>query len=291
MKKARKRMLWIGAVLLLVGAVIIFFNVNDSPLKREFHRDVKSLAETSNDLDVNGVFQKEEFADFPMAIQRYLEHCGYIGTPKMKYMKMEYHDVDFMQSKNGPALTIDYTQYNFIAQPSRLALIDSGLYGIPFEGYDYFLNGKGGMKGVIGKLICLFHQTSEEMDRACLATFLAECLFAPTSLLQDYITLEELDEHHIQATISYKDLTASGVFTFNDNWEMVLFTTEDRRNIASDGTVEQVPWSAVCGEYRKNSDGIFHPTVFQAVWNYEEGDFIYFDGNVDRISYAYEKEK
>ena len=49
MKKARKRMLWIGAVLLLVGAVIIFFNVNDSPLKREFHRDVKSLAETSND--------------------------------------------------------------------------------------------------------------------------------------------------------------------------------------------------------------------------------------------------
>jgi len=83
MKKARKRMLWIGAVLLLVGAVIIFFNVNDSPLKREFHRDVKNLAETSNDLDVNGVFQKEEFADFPTAIQRYLKHCGYIGTPKM----------------------------------------------------------------------------------------------------------------------------------------------------------------------------------------------------------------
>ncbi len=41
----------------------------------------------------------------------------------------------------------------------------------------HYLDGKGGMKGVIAKLFTLFDQTGEDMDRACLATFLAECMF------------------------------------------------------------------------------------------------------------------
>ena len=58
------------------------------------------------------------------------------------------------------------------------------MFGVPFEGCDYYRNGKGGMKGVIAKAITIFHQTGIDMDKACLTTFLAECMFAPTILLQ-----------------------------------------------------------------------------------------------------------
>lgn len=92
-----------------------------------------------------------------------------------------------MQSQSGPALSIDYTHYNFTNVPSRLAFIDSSMFGILFEGYDYYINGNGGMKGVIGKAIQLFNQTGAEMDEACLVTYLAECFFIPTSILQGYI--------------------------------------------------------------------------------------------------------
>lgn len=278
----------IGALLIIFGMIMIWFNIPYSPLKSDFQKDIDAIM-YENQLQVNGeVFLENDFSDLPAVIQKYLKNCGYIGTPKMSYMKMEYHDVNFMQSKNGPALSVDYTQYNFVNEPCRMALIDSSMFGIPFEGYDYYQNGIGGMKGVIAKTITLFNQTGADMDKACLATFLAETLFAPAVLLQDYISFEEISDSEVKATISYGGKTASGIFTFNEQYEMVSFTTNDRAVAGADETMEYIPWSALCEEYQTAANGIKYPTKFQAVWNYPEGDFIYFDGVINEVLYGFE---
>ena len=290
MKKARKRKMLIafGILLILVGALMIWFNISYSPVKKQFQNDAASLVEHNKLSNGNEVFTKDDFADFPTAIQKYIENCGYIGTPKMSYLKMEYHNVDFSQGRNGVKLKIDYTQYNFVKAPCRVALIDSSMFGIPFEGYDYYKNGTGGMKGVIAKAITLFDQTGANMDKACLATFLAESIFAPSVILQDYITFEEISDFEVQATITYGEQTASGIFAFNEQYEMISFTTTDRAATGTDGSMEYIPWSALCGEYHLSENGIKHPTKFQAVWNYSDGDFIYFDGVISEVSYGYE---
>ncbi len=272
----------IAVVLLLV---IVWFCIPYSPLKADFEKDVEVL-QTENRLYIDGeVFTAADFEDFPIAIRKYIENNGYIGKSKMNSVRMEYHDVVFSQGRNGPNLTIDYTQNDYVGKPARLALIESSMFGIPFQGYDYYLDGKGGMKGVIAKLITIFDQTGEDMDRACLATFLAESMFVPTVLLQDYIEFEEISEYQVKATIIAYNQTVSGIFTFNENYKMVSFCTNDRAVIGTDGTAEYVPWSAVCGNYRTGADGINHPTSFQAVWNYQDGDFVYFDGIISDITY------
>lgn len=276
----------LGILLIIIGAAMIWFHISYSPIKSDFRSDIDSLMSENQLQTNNGVFTEEDFSNFPIAIQRYIENCGYIGTPKMSYLKMEYHNVDFMQGRNGPALTIDYIQYNFVNEPCRMALIDSRMFGIPFEGYDHYQNGKGGMKGVIAKVITLFDQTGADMNKACLATFLAESLFAPTTLLQDYIVFEELSDYEVKAIISYCGDTASGIFTFNEQYEMISFTTNDRAVTGTDGTMEYVPWSALCSEYQPAKNGIKYPTKFQAVWNYPDGDFIYFKGVISEISYG-----
>lgn len=291
MKKERKRKMFviIGVLLVLAGMLMIWFHIPYSPVKKQFQKDIEALS-VKNHLPIeNEVFTDSDFSHLPIAIQRYIQYCGYIGTPKMSYLKMEYHDVDFMQGRNGPSLKIDYTQYNFVCEPCRMALIDSSMFGIPFEGYDYYQNGSGGMKGVIAKAITLFNQTGTDMDKACLATFLAESLFAPTILLQDYISFEEINNFEVRAIISYKGQTASGIFTFNEKYEMVSFTTNDRAATGTDGTMEYVPWSALCSDYQVSESGIKYPTKFQAVWNYSDGDFIYFDGIINKVSYGFEK--
>lgn len=275
----------IGALLVLIGLIMIWFNIPYSPIKSDFDKDVSALIQKNHLSDNNDTFRKEDFKDLPSPIQKYIEHCGYIGKDKMSYLKMEYKDVDFMQGRSGPKLKIDYTQYNFVNEPSRMALIDSSLFKIPFEGYDYYQNGKGGMKGVIAKLITLFNQTGAEMDKACLVTFLAESLFVPSTLLQDYIKFEEINDYEVKATINYKGQTASGIFKFNKDYEMTAFTTNDRAVSNTDGTMEYIPWSALCTEYKLSTDGILQPTKFQAVWNYPDNDFIYFDGTISKISY------
>jgi hypothetical protein len=289
MYKVRKKKMFLVISILLVGVIAIFiwFKIPYSPVKSEFQKDIDALISNYR-LEKSGeVFAQNDFSDLPIAVQKYVENCGYIGTPKMSYLKMEYDDVAFMQGRNGPALTIDYQQYDFVKEPCRMALIDSRLFGVPFEGYDYYQNGKGGMKGVIAKAITLFDQKGTEMDKACLATFLAESMFAPTILLQEYITLEEISAYETKAIISYNGISTTGIFTFNEQYEMISFTTNDRSASGTDGTVEYVPWSALCSDYRFTDSGIKYPTKFKCVWNYPDEDFIYFDGLIREISYDY----
>ena len=232
--RKRKMFILIGGLFVLIGIILIWFYVPYSPVKRDFQNDIDALMSENQLRTNNEVFTKEDFSSLPVAIQKYIQNCGYIGTPKMSYLRMEYNNVDFSQGKNHPTLKIDYMQYNFINEPCRMALIDSSMFGIPFEGYDYYQNGTGGMKGVIAKAITLFDQTGVDIDKACLATFLAESLFAPTILLQDYITFEEISDFEVQATISYKEQKASGIFTFNEQYEMISFTTNDRAVAGTD---------------------------------------------------------
>lgn len=287
MKKARKRKMVLAILLILMGVLMFWFYIPYSPVKKQFQNDIIALT-TNNQLSVgNEVFTDNNFLHLPLAIQRYIKNCSYIGTPKMSYLKMEYHDVNFSQGRNGSTQTIDYIQYNFVKEPCRIALIDSVMFGIPFEGYDYYQNGTGGMRGVIAKAITLFDQTGAEMDKACLATFLAESLFAPTILLQNYITFEEISNYKVRATISYGGQTASGIFTFNEQYEMISFTTNDRAVVGINGNIEYIPWSALCNNYQYSESGIKYPTKFQAVWNYPDEDFTYFDGIISEVSYGF----
>lgn len=265
--------------------IVTWFAIPYSPLKADFSTVNKTLKEKSILYKDNEVFKETDFEATPSAIQKYIANAGYIGTKKMNSLHMEYLDVDFKQGKNGPRLKIDYIQNNYVKEPARMALILSSMFGIPFQGYDYYSDGVGGMKGVIAKLLTLFDQKGLEMDVACLVTFLAESMFFPSVLLQDYISLEEINDHQVKATITFREQKASGIFTFNEKYEMTSFTTKDRAVVNTDGTTENVPWTAACDRYVTGADGIKRPTTFKAIWNYSDGDFIYFDGQISRIDY------
>lgn len=71
--------------------------------------------------------------------------------------------------------------------------------------------------------------------------------------------------------------TISGVFTFDANGELLSFETGDRSAVASDGTSRQVGWSVAFEQYAK-TNGVKRPTVFKAIWHYDEGDLVYFSG-------------
>lgn len=286
--KNRRRQIMAFALCAIAASIILFiiwFSIPYSPMKRAFRKDTEYLIAEGKLHETTDVFTEDVFSHLPKAIQKYVEGCGYIGKRKMSYMKMEYKDVSFSLGKDRPTLTMDYTQYNFVDNPSRLAYIDSSLFGIPFEGYDYYQNGKGGMKGMIGKAITLFNEVGPDMDKACLVTYLAESLFAPSILLEPYITFEEISEYEVKATISHNGIEASGIFRFNSDYEMVSFTTNDRAITNSDGTMEYVPWSALCSSYQSFPNGIKYPTSFKAVWNYSDGDYTYFDGRIFSVSY------
>lgn len=222
------------------------------------------------------VFTKRDVSRLPRSVVNYFYYCGYIGAPKMYAMKAVYQDVRFLFGKGKP-ITIDYVQYNIAYEPARIAYIDSCLLGIPFEGLDLYISGSGSMKGILANLITLFNQRGEALDKSGLATFLSECLIIPTVALQDYITWEEIDALHAKATMSYYGNSASGIFSFSENGQMISFDTYDREAAAINGSRRKARWSAVFSDYRLEN-GVNRPSRFQAIWRYDDGDLIYFDG-------------
>lgn len=274
----------LGILAVVLGAVVIWFNIGYSPMSRAFERDAARLI--ASQAESSEVFTEEDFADHPRLIREYIRSCGYIGTPKMAYLEAVLRDSELILAKTGPVLRTDYTQYNYRDLPTRQALIESRMFGVPFEGYDYYFDGNAGMKGMLGKAVTLFHQTGEDMDRAALVTYLAEAPLVPSALLQGYITFDEMGDSQLRGTIEYEGITATGVFTFADTGEVTSFTTEDRAQIATDGTAQYIPWSEVFEDYRTNEDGIRVPMRIKTIWHQDDGDFVYFDGTISELRFG-----
>ncbi|MDD4531783.1 MAG: hypothetical protein PHH21_03740, partial [Candidatus Pacebacteria bacterium] len=182
----------IGSLLGLLGIIITFFLIPFSKTRREFKslRD-GMLRRPEAELQV---FSKEDLAHLPDPVKKYFDFCGFLGTPKMTAMKAKCEKVKFKFKVGDRPISIDYTQYNLASEPARIAYIDSSKFGIPFEGLDSFQNGKGSMKGVLGKLFTVFDQTGKNMDRAALVTYLSESLIIPSAALNKSIVWEEIDD-------------------------------------------------------------------------------------------------
>ena len=275
--------MWIFALIsVIILVVIIYFRMPYSPLKSVFIKIAEN--QISDNKASTDNFTAEEIEHLPAPVKKYFETCGFIGRPKMSYLKAYYENVNFLLAADKPYTKINYTLYTFVKEPARIAFIETSIYGIPFQGLDSYIGGKGGMKGVLAKTITLFNETGAEMDTACLVNSLSECLFVPSIAIQGYIQWMHVDDTHANATISYYGISASGSFTFSENGEVISFSTNDRWAIETDGTKTRTPWSLLFGNYEERN-GIKQPTIYKAVWHYGNGDSVYFDSKNPLIEY------
>lgn len=268
------------AILLMLA--IVFFRMPWSPLKSEFdHRVLQSI---NRNHIAKEVFTEADIATLPKPVQKHFRVCGYLDKPKMSQMVGVHRGVTFYSAPDK-RLTIDYTQVNFAQYPDRYAFIDSAVAGAPFQGFDCYAQGRGSMRGVLGKVYTLFDEQGSDMDRASLVTVLSESLLIPSVALQDYIAWEAVDDTHARATIQNKAVKASGVFEFAETGEMLSFTTSDRVSTDMAGNRRKADWTAYCSNYQQNENGTRTPRSFKATWHYPEGDFTYFSSEDVRIAY------
>ena len=147
----------------LILLLVIWFNIPYSPVKTQFQNDVEARLQSVT--AITGTLDSASIASLPPLIQKYLETNAYIGSERRTHLTMEYKDVDFGMGVNKPRIKIDYTHVDFADFPNRLAFIDSKMFGIPFQGYDYYMNGKGGMKGVLAKSLRYLTRPAQKWTR------------------------------------------------------------------------------------------------------------------------------
>ena len=273
-----RKMILINSILVAIVIVVfigVYLMMPYSPVKKEYWNTIDKLKEEYK-LPKSKITE-EDLKELPEVLQKYFVKNGYVGVESASYVIFDFKDVDFSMGVNKPNVKIDYIAYDFVKEPTRLALIDSKMYGIPFQGIDTSKDGSGSMKGVIGKHITLFNESFDIIDSA----YLSEALMHPSLALQESITYKPIDDYSVEATIRKNGVETTGVFHFNESYEMTRFVVK-KRLCSNTNTYEK--WSAIATDY-KVINGINMPTKFQAVWNFSSGDLIYFNGSNMKISY------
>ncbi|MEG0291834.1 MAG: hypothetical protein RR495_04105 [Anaerovoracaceae bacterium] len=270
-------------IAVLIAVLIIWFIIPYSPLKAEFKKEKNLL--TSKSTAPTEYFSKEVLADKPQLLKNFIAYCGLMGKPMMSSSVTKHSDVDFLMNPVSPTIKIDYTQVNVANSPERLAFIDTKMAGIlPFQGLDDYINGKARMQGVIGKLFTIFNVQNQEMNQSSLVTVLAEAIVCPSFFMQKNIIWKEIDNTHLQATITAYETTVSGIYEFDANGAITSFYSKDRYKENGEKT-KQHDWVARCGKY-KEVGGINMPTVFQGAWVLPDGtEELYFD--CDKVDVAF----
>lgn len=79
----------------------MWFCIGRSSLNNTFKKEVADGIRQIPEIQGEHRFMESDFRSLPCAVQKYLQHCGYIGSEKKEYLCMKYRDVDFMQGKKG----------------------------------------------------------------------------------------------------------------------------------------------------------------------------------------------
>lgn len=264
----------LGTIGLIICIVVIYFNLPYSRLRGDF-KDY--LAQSEKNTNGNIKTNKYTFDDLPQSIQKFYDYTGLMNKANCKHVNFDFKDADFVNLEMKKNLKIDYSEHIFAYVPARFAFIDSSLVGIPFQGLDSFIDGKGGMKGVVAKNITIFNQRGQDMDKSTLVTWLAEIIFMPAQILSGDIQIKEIDKNSVNVSVTYDTLTVRGVYKFKDDGQLVEFITDDRAMIYNDGRKEYKKWSALFEDYKKN-DGLLLPNTLKSKWHMDNGDLTYFDG-------------
>ncbi|MDR2889461.1 MAG: hypothetical protein LBV33_06435 [Lachnospiraceae bacterium] len=270
-------------ILIIVGIALIYLALPGGALRRQYRKDV-ALSLNENLLP-SASFTEEAVSGLPEPMQKYLSYCGYMGKPMMAHGYFDFREARLSIAQDQTPITLRYEQYNFVARPDRHAFIDGKLFGLHLiNGKDTLSDGKGSMTIVLAKLLKLGETTGPDMSQSQLVSTLPDAVLMPSLFLQDYVEWTAIDDTHAESTITWNDIRCSGIFTFNNEGEIIRFDTNDRYQ-DNNGVSVNLPWTVEYGDYYE-VDGLRRPGTVKISWHMPDGsDYTYFESSDYTVSY------
>jgi len=270
----------ITGITVLVIVAVSAVTIAGAVANRKVEREVQNLFST---VENNGVIVTEEALEgLPESVQRWLRSSGTVGEEKTVAVRVKQR-ASMRMSPEQSWMSVEAEQYFAVENPGFIwkAEIQAAPL-VHIAGRDKYFEGKGNMLIKPLSLFTVADGKGEEIDQGSMLRYLAETVWFPSAALEEYITWKEIEADQAKATMSYGDVTASGVFTFNEKGEVVRFEAERFGEFDDEFSLET--WSIQVRDYRE-IEGIRVPTKGEVTWELEEGDFKWFVFEVQEIQY------
>ncbi|MFO8068416.1 MAG: DUF6544 family protein [Alkalibacterium sp.] len=268
------------SLVVLVGVIVASSIVANTLFKRNVRAEVEQLFDKVD--NKSEVVSEEDLTALPASVQRWLQYSGIVGREKIVSGRLK-QEAEMRMEADGQWMTVEAEQYFTSEEPGFIwsATINAAPF-VHIAGRDKYLNGKGSMLIKPMSLFTIADSKGEEIDQGTLLRYLAETVWFPSAVLNDYIRWKEIDEDNAKATMTYGGISTSGVFTFNQMGEVTNFEAE--RYGEFDGEFSLETWSISVSDY-KTFEGIKVPTKGKITWKLDDGDFNWFNFEVREIEY------
>lgn len=258
--------------------------MNRRQFASEIDRHVDELrADTESAGDA--VVSDADWADLPAPVQRYLDTVLEDGQKFVESAHLQQRGEFRLGGPDASWRSLEATQYVTVSPPGFVWDAEIDVFPlIPARVLDMYKRGQGILKARLLSAIPVADAgPSPEMDHGELVRYLAEAVWYPTALLPaNGVEWTAIDDHSARATLEHEGVTASVVFHFDENDEVVRVTTERYRQ--EDDSF--APWTGYFREYERRS-GMRIPTAGTVEWNLPDANLEYWRASIDEIEYQW----
>lgn len=265
------------AIIVVVVVVSMIANLQFNQKVDKEVKELYSIVENKHE-----VIQSADIEALPRPVQNWLQYSQVVGKERSVAARTK-QDVTMRLKADQPWMRANVEQYFRTDEPGFIWAVDikaAPLFHI--VGRDQYIEGSGNMLIKLLSLITVANGSGKEIDQGTLLRYLAETMWFPTAALSDYIQWEGIDSNSAKATMSYRGVTASGVFTFNEKGEVLNFVAQRYGDF--DGEYRLETWSCVMTEY-KEFNGLKVPSQGDLIWKLKTGDFHWYHFEVKEMEY------
>jgi len=225
-----------------------------------------------------------QLEELPPVVANWLKNTNVIGRETIRRVHLKQTG-ELRIKQDGKWMPFTAEQWFTTDEPNFLWLahVNAGP-GFYFIGRDKYVNGHGHMLIKILSLIPVADASGPKTDQGTMLRYLAETVWFPTAALNNNITWEAIDSTSARATMTFKGVTASGEFTFNETGDVISFQAQRYYGGGKDATMET--WFIEnTSDGFKELNGIRIPTKSTVTWKFDDGNFEWLRLEITDIEY------
>lgn len=247
--------------------------------ERRISREIDDLLAASNGNEPT-IVTETELAGLPEPVKRWLRYAQVIGKQRPSTVRLKMEG-DFRLGEDKGWMPFEAEEYYTTDPPGFVWSVSMEMAPLlTIRGRDRYVEGTGDIDMRLLGAIPVAHKSGGALDQGAMLRYLNETMWFPAAALSPYITWEGVDMNSATATMSYRGVTASATFVFDEQGKLVTMTAQ--RN--NDAKGQALPWSTPISDYGQFA-GVRVPVAGEAIWRYETGDFSYIRLRVTDLEY------
>ena len=259
-----------GTIPNLLIAIVATSALGTHRFKTMVKQETEAIVLENNYSNTN-IVTRADLKHLPEIVQLWLTNSGILDKEGVETVKLKQTGI--MRTKpNGNWMPFNATQYFNTKNPSFVwSTTVEAMPVISMIGRDKLIKGKGEM---LIKLAGLFPvvdiSDNKKINSGSMIRYLSEICWFPSAALKEYIAWEAIGSNAAKAIFTYNSQSVSGIFTFNEDGELISFKAQRYYGGGEKAKVES--WLVETKSLKK-FNGIKIPNKSTVTWQLETGNF------------------